>query len=163
MDHETDGPTRTRGARWQSIAGGVLLVCGVLGLGASTGFTPLPRGAAYLAPFLHPFVAALGFVGGLATVFRAREIDRERWILVEDETLTAGERRYAHREADRNIRVAGTVFLLASISVGGWLAYQLKDPEQFSAAELLIVSPAVGFMLGLPIGARRWPAEVRDP
>ena len=98
-------------------------------------------------------------MAGLAAVRRAREIDEERWEIVEDDTLTAGERRYAHREADRNTRVAGSIFLLAAVALGGWLAYQLKDPEQFSAAELLIVSPALGFLVGLPVGARLWPAR----
>lgn len=153
MSDAENSPTR----RLQSVAFAVLIASAVLGLGASTGFTPLPQGASGLAPFLHPLVAALGAAAGFLAVRRAREIDRVRWQYAEDETLTPGERRLAHREADREMRVAGSTFLLAAIAVGGWLAYQLKDPERFTAAELLIVTPALGFALALPFAARRFP------
>ncbi|MEM1247195.1 MAG: hypothetical protein AAGA81_12240 [Acidobacteriota bacterium] len=153
MSEEDPSPTR----RFQSIAFGVLVASAVLGLGASTGFTPLPQGGSGLAPFLHPLLAGLGAAAGVLAVRRAREIDRIRWRYAEDETLTPGERRLAHREADRETRVAGSTFLLAAIAVGGWLAYQLKDPERFTAAELLIVTPALGFALALPFAAKRFP------
>lgn len=153
MNEDEQSPTR----RWQGIAFGVLVVSAVLGLGASTGFTPLPQGASGVAPFLHPLVAALGALAGVLAVRRAREIDRVRWQYAEDDTLTPGERRHAHREADRETRVAGSTFLLAAVAFGGWLAYQLKDPERFTAAELLIVTPALTFALALPFAARRFP------
>ena len=59
---------------------------------------------------------------------RAREIDRERWEVVDDPLLTSGEREYAHKEAERERRWAGTVFLTAPVALAYWTAYQVT-PE----------------------------------
>ena len=90
---------------------------------------------------------------------RSREIERERWRVVADGTLTSGEREYAHREAEQQMRSAGTVFLLAALSVGFWLSYQLREDGTIGPADFLIVSSFVGFILGALIGSRLLPKQ----
>lgn len=140
----------------------VLLVFAVLTLLAGTGLIEIPESPGWIAWLLHPVVLAIGYVCGAATIRRTREIDAVRWELVEDETLTRGERLYAHREAERETKVAGSVFLLAGISIGACAAYVLRSPEAIGVADLLILSPLLGFLAGLLVTSRREPAARRS-
>ncbi len=146
--------------RLQSIAFWVVIGSAVLALGTTAGCDALPRGNAGWLWVLHPLLFAVGGAAGYATIFRHREIERERWQAVADPALTSGERDYAHREAEQQSRRAATWFFLAAIALGGVFAYQLRVRGAPGAADLLSVSPAVGFVLGLLVGSRRLPAEV---
>ncbi len=168
-----------------------MLVFGVLALGASTGLTPIPKGNNAWSLFLHPLVLVVGLGCGVATILRVRQIDDERWRLATDDDLTDGERQLAHSNANQEVKVAGTTFLVAALAFGGFLAYQFKldappdliepqaqtsldaggqtEPESPSddqplvtAAEFLIVTPMVGFVAGLWWGNRRFPAPERE-
>jgi hypothetical protein len=125
---------------------------------AGTGLIEVPRAPSWLAWALHPALLFLGFACGAATVRRAREIEAGRWRLVEDDALTRGERLHAHREAEQETRVAGSIFLLAGISVGAFAAYVLRVPDVIGVADLLILAPLFGFLAGLAIVSRRMPA-----
>lgn len=140
--------------QWQRIAVWVAGTSIVLGLGASTGCVVVPKGPPSFAWLLHPVVMLLGALGGYGTVLRKREIDERRWEIVQDEQLTSGERQYAHREAEREIRMAGTVFLLAAVGFGYWMAYQFNVEEAISVADFLIVTPLFGFLVGLLLALR---------
>ncbi len=111
-----------------------------------------------LLALLYPLLAAVGAACGLATVLRHRQIDAKRWEIVQQDGLTSGERQTAHREADREIRFAAATFFLAGVSCGGWLSYQFRDLDRFTASDLLILAPVVGFGVALWIGGRRFPA-----
>lgn len=141
--------------RWQRIAVWVAGVSVLLGLGASTGCVVVPKGPPSFAWLLHPLVMLLGALGGYATMLRKREIDERRWEIVQDDQLTSGERQYAHREAEREIRIAGTVFLLAAVGFGYWMAYQFNVEEAVTVADFLIVTPLFGFLAGLLFGLSR--------
>ena len=144
--------------RAQTAAFFVLLAFAICTLLFGAGLVEVPRGPAWIAWALHPLLLAVGVVCGLATVRRARAIDAQRWTLVEDDALTRGERLLAHREAERETKVAGSVFLLASISTGACAAYMLRVPEEIGVADFLILSPLLGFLAGLLVGARRFQA-----
>lgn len=90
-----------------------------------------------------------GLLGGAATVLRARAIDRRRWEAVEDPLITSGEREYAHKEAERERRWAGTVFFTSPIALGYWAAYQLGPDVGLAAPPLLAVVPLGGYLAGL--------------
>ena len=92
---------------------------------------------------------AYGIFGGIATVLRAREIDRRRWEAVEDPLITSGEREYAHKEAERERRWAGTVFFASPIALSYWAAYQLAPDAGLGAPPLLAVVPLGGYLAGL--------------
>jgi hypothetical protein len=143
--------------RLQPVAFAILVVAGVLALAAATGLTPIPKGPPSLAWKLHPVLGLLGAACGVATVARSREIDRERWRVLSDPALTTGEREWAHREAESEIRRAGTVFLLSGVALGAFGAYQLRDPGTLGVADFLIVSPLLGFGAGLLAGAKLFP------
>jgi len=147
-------PAQTPSARAQKAAFWVTIVAALLALGAGTGLSPIPRGTPALAYWLHPLVVLLGVLGGLLAVKRAREIDEERWRVVGDDSLTSGERAYAHKEAEREMRSAATSFLLAALAVATWLAYQLRIPGEITVADLLIATPVLGFLVGLGAGVR---------
>ena len=178
--------------RLQQVAVIAMFVFGVLALGASTGLTPIPKGNNAWALFLHPLVLVVGFGCGVATILRVRQIDDERWRLATDDDLTDGERQLAHSNANQEVKVAGTVFLLAALAIGGFFAYQFKldipssldeplvqaetadeddpgqtasnpsEPPLVTAAEFLIVTPMVGFVAGLWLGNKRFPAPERE-
>ena len=133
------------------LAGVSIVVFGLMALLANAGHSPIPTGPSPLAWAFLPVALAVGVISGWAAVVRARQIDRERWQTVADETLTSGEVDYAHREAERQMRVGGTIFLLGSIAFGTWLAYQFRDREQLTVAELLIVMPLVGFLVSAAV------------
>lgn len=140
---------KTKLERLQDGALGIALGCLFLGVLAGGGCSPIPTGATAAAPYAHPVVFALGVFGGLLMVRRRREVDLWRWQMVGDVTLTDGERQYVHKEAERRIRWATTVFLMAPVGLGCWLAYQLRDPSVVSVADLLVVTPGFGFLIGL--------------
>jgi len=95
------------------------------------------------------FLLAGGLFGGAATVLRAREIDRRRWETVEDPLITSGEREYAHKEAERERRWAGTVFFTSPIAISYWAAYQLAPDAGLAAPPVLAVVPLGGYLAGL--------------
>jgi hypothetical protein len=120
-----------------------------------------------ILPTLGPagfWIAALvltlaGAGGGLATVARGEAIDRNRWRVVDDPLLTSGEREYAHKEAERERRWAGTVFLTAPVALAYWTAYQMA-PQVASTAgtgsrlgntPLLALLPLAGYLAGLVV------------
>lgn len=103
-----------------------------------------------------------GAAGGLATVARGREIDRHRWEMVDDPLLTSGEREYAHKEAERERRWAGTVFLTAPVALAYWTAYQVApsaveaaDGSRLGNTPLLALLPLAGYLAGLVIAHLR--------
>ena len=140
--------------RLQRIAVYVAVVGFLLGLAASTGCAVVPKGPPSLAWFLHPLVILVGAAGGYLTLLRKLQIDANRWQVVQDQQLTTGEREYAHREAERDIRLAGTAFLLGAVGLGFWMAYQFKLEEILTAADFLVVTPLFGFLIGLLLGMR---------
>lgn len=131
----------------------------LLGLATSVGCTVVPKGPPQAAWLLHPVLLLLAAAGGWATLLRNREIDRRRWEIVEDPTLTSGEREYAHREAERERRVAATAFLLGPLTLGYWMAYQFNVEERITAADFLVVPPLAGYVLGLLVGRWKGPKE----
>lgn len=135
--------------RLQRVAALVAVVSGLLGLATSVGCLALPPLASGWVWVLHPALLLLGLGGGWATVLRGREIDRRRWEIVEDPQLTRGEREYAHREAERQRRLAGTAYLAAAVFLGYWLAYHLGGGHGWVPAILLAVSPLVAYAAGL--------------
>ena len=132
----------------QNVALFTAVVCGAVGVSTATGCPVLPPGGPGAAAWLHPLLIAVAAVSGLCFSLRAREIDGERWRIVEDSTITKGEREYAHREAEREKKVAGVVFLMAPLTLGFWLASHLRA-ERLTAAELLSLTPLLGFVLGM--------------
>lgn len=128
------------------VAGGALL----LGFLASIDILLFPRGEESAAWLFHPLLFLLGAVGGLAAAARGRQVDEIRWRVLDDPMLTGGERELAHREAERQRRWAGTVFFVAPILLGYWLAYQFAGEDGGSLVTfLLTASPMVGFLSGL--------------
>ena len=136
--------------RIQNVALVAAFAWGALGIATATGCPVLPPGDSGAAVWLHPLLIALAAVSGLCFSLRAREIDGERWRIVDDSTITRGEREYAHREAERERKVAGVVFLMAPLTLGFWLASHLRG-ERLTAAELLSLTPLVGFLLGMGV------------
>ena len=145
----------------QTIAFWLLVPGGLLAVGAAAGLLPMPKGPPALAWKVHPIVIALGLGCGLASVARMREIDRARWRVLEDASITSGERDWAHREAESEIRGAGTVFVLCGVAWGAFGAYQLRDPGTLGAADFLMVSPLFGFAAGLLVGVKVFPPVPR--
>ena len=112
--------------RLQSVAviwSTVFVVAAILTL---VGLQVVPRGVPGLVGALHALVAAVGFFCGVAATRRRAEIEAERWERVEDADLTSSEREHAHREAESELKRASAQFLLAGVTLGGWLAYQLR-------------------------------------
>ena len=138
--------------RVQSVAVVFAFVCGALALVTSTGCPVLPEGDPGSVGLLHSLVGAVGGICGFFLPFRAREIDQERWRIVEDTTLTSGEREYAHKEADSERKTAGTIFLVAPLTLGLWLAYQFRQEDAIVATDFLAVTPLVGFAVGWLVG-----------
>lgn len=135
--------------KWsQNAAFVVALCCGALGLMTATGCPVLPAGEPGAATWLHPVMVVVGAVSGFCFSLRAREIDAERWRVVDDAALTTGEREYAHKEAEREKKTAGVVFLMAPLTLGYWLGSHLRG-ERVGAADLLSLTPLLGFLLGM--------------
>lgn len=143
----------------QSLALGVAIAAAVLGFLASLGFLvvpPLPAWALWLA---HPLLAVAGFSAGRSAVERGREADRARWEVADEPLATAAERDHAHKEAERERRIAGTVFLAAPVFLGYWGLYQFGADGPGSWA--LPVSGLVGFVAGYAVENRRGGPERR--
>lgn len=122
---------------------------GVLGFLASIGLYLLPIRAAGAAWLLHPALLALSLAGGYATVLRGQEIDRRRWEILEEPLLTSGEREYAHKEAERQRRVAATAFFAAPVFVGFWMTSQFAVEGEISLAHFFPIPTLLGYVLGL--------------
>ena len=144
--------------RLQSLQSATAVV-GVVALGAgflaSIGLRLLPVLPAAAFWPLSVVLALLGAAGGVATVLRGEAIDRNRWEVVEDPLLTSSEREYAHKEAERQRRWAGTVFFAAPVALAYWAAYQLPADSGLGASPLLAVFPLVGYLAGL-LGTYQW-------
>ena len=134
--------------RLQPVAAGAAVAGLAVGFLASIGleiFPPLARGGFWTVVGLLLVMAA---GGGVATVVRAREIDRRRWQVVQDPLITSGEREYAHKEAERERRWAGAVFLAAPIALGYCAAYHLGPGAGPGAAGALALLPFAGYLAG---------------
>ena len=112
----------------------------VLAILTLVGLQVVPRGVPGLVAAFHALVAAVGFFCGVAANRRRAEIEAERWERVEDAELTTSEREHAHREAESDLKRASAQFLLAGVTLGGWLAYQLRAerPEAGAAVTELL-------------------------
>jgi hypothetical protein len=109
----------------------------------------LPQGLAWTA---HVFLALAAFAAGWLLVLRLGQIEAERWRVVEDPDprVTHAERDHAHKEAESDRRSAGLLFFLSPTFLGYWLAYQFGGGSDGPAvANLLIVTPFLGFVVGL--------------
>ena len=144
--------------RAQRVAFWLMVVGAVLAASAALGVTSLPSRPPSLVWSLHAVLTAFGAACGISAVARSREIDRERWRLLGDSSLTSGEREYAHREAEAELRSAGRAFVLCGVALGAFCAYLLRIPGTIGAADLLIVTPLFGFAVGLLAGSRLFPA-----
>lgn len=153
-----DTPTARlrRGAFWVTVGAAGLTVLAALNL------SPFPTRMPAVAAWLHPLVAAVGAAAGWLTMVRARELEAERWRVVADPDLTSGERQYAHKEAEREVRSAASGFLVAALAVAVWLAYQLRIPGEITVADLLVLTAALGFLAGLGFGVWRLPRVEPD-
>jgi len=110
---------------------GVFLAAAVLTI---AGVYVVPRDVAGLVWVLHVVVAVVGFVSGVVATRRRAEIEAERWQRVDDPDLTSGEREHAHREAESSLKRATAQFLLVGVTLGGWLAYQLRAERPTAGA-----------------------------
>ncbi len=138
--------------RLQRLAFRVAVVSALLGLATASGCVPgagLPRGALAI---LHPLMLVAGAAAGWAAAQRMKEIDRERWQIVEDGEITKGEREYAHREAEARRRRAGASFLGAPMLLGYCLSSQVEGAEESLLAQLLAVSALLGGIVGMALG-----------
>lgn len=130
-----------------AVAGSAVFV--IAALLTVLGVQIVPRDVPGLVAAFHVLLAVLGFLCGVAATRRRAEIDAERWRRVEDPDLTSGELAHAHREAESDLKRASAQFLLVGVTLGAWLAYQLraKRPDAGAAVtELLSLSgeaPAV--------------------
>jgi hypothetical protein len=132
-----------RGSLWLAAAAAVLVLFAAAGRG------PLPdRGGAWLW-VLHPLVLFLGGVGGALTAARHRQIDVRRWEIVQDSSLTKGERQWAHQDAETERKKAAASFLAAPVLVAGWLSSHFGHHEPTLVDELLPMTSLLGFGLGL--------------
>jgi len=139
----------TRMRRFERVAAWVAGVSAALGFLTSAGCAVLPSAPIGLVGFLHPLLLLVGFCCGLFTVQRGREIDEERWKVVEDPQLTSGEREWAHKNAERRRRFAATAFIAAPIMLGYWMAYQVEGEGRDLGAQLLPATGFVGSVIGL--------------
>ncbi len=149
----TESPLR----RLQRVAFWVAATSALIGLATASGCAPgLGLGAGWLR-VLHPVLFLVGGAAGWAAGLRMREIDRERWSIVEDPLLTSGERQHAHREAERRRRGAGTSLLGAPLLLGYWLSHQFANAGELLAAQLMAVTALLGGIVGLAV--ERWRRE----
>ena len=148
MNHER--PTLLQ--RWERISLSVAGVACLLVFLTAGGCSPLPLGPPSAALWLHPLFLGLGVAAGFAAAFRFHEVDQQRWRTVADPQLTKGEREWAHKEAENQRRFASSAYLSAPLGLSFWLAYQFqgrfKLPD-ISPADVLMLTPLAGFLLGL--------------
>lgn len=154
----------TRLQRAQKVSFWVAVVSATVGFLTSAGCRMLPEiSSSWVGP-LHGFLFVLGAVAGYLAVGRGQEIDRERWRVAEDPTLTSGERDYAHKYAERERRSAVTSFLAAPLMLGYWLAYQVAGEGQDLVAQLLPATAVLGSVVGWIGGRwRGFPEDSADP
>ncbi len=148
-------------ARLQTGAVVVAVVAVVLGFAASLGHFLLPQlasGGGVLA-VAHGVLAAFGLAAARAAVARGREIDRARWEYADDPLATADERELAHKDAERERRLAATAFLAAPVFTGYWLLYQVAGGGV--AAALLPASALAAYALTFAVATRRGEPERR--
>ncbi len=134
-------------------------VCAGLALATATGCPVLPTGEPEAGRLLHPLVLLCGLAFGFLSRRRSLGIERNLWRVVDDAALTSGEREYAHHEAAAEKKRVAVAHLAAPIGLGLLLAYQFKG-EEFSVADLLTISPLIGFVAGLWLGGLRQPPTV---
>jgi len=146
-----------KGSKWARLQHACLWIAalaGALGVATAAGFrvgaVPDPR----WSWLLHALLLLLGTAGGIAAMMRGIEADRERFQVLQEQLLTPGERDYAHKRAERQRRGAGTIFLLAPVTVGYWLASHLSSGEPNFLSDSLVVTPLLGFIVGIFVG--RW-------
>ncbi|HEX2254420.1 MAG TPA: hypothetical protein VHQ65_14220 [Thermoanaerobaculia bacterium] len=140
-------------SRLQSAAIGLAAVGILLGFLASIDVWLLPPLAVGWTVLFHPLLLAVGAAGGTAAVGRGRELDAERWQVVDDALATKGERELAHREAERQRRLAATAFLAGPVFLGYWLLYQ-TGPTGFPSW-LLPGSALLGYFAAFVLANRR--------
>ncbi len=140
--------------RAQSWALGSAAIGLLLGVMTGGGCSPLPDGPRALIWPGHLLLLALGVVAGEFTMRRRQELDRRRWQVASDPEVTPAERQHAHSETERNIRWAGTVLLAGALGPAFWMAYWLRDPAKLGAADGMIVTPLLGFVIGMFLGSR---------
>ncbi len=140
----------------QTVAAITAVASLVLGFFASIGMHLFPP----LAPSTFWPVAVLlalcGAGGGVATVERGNQIDRVRWEVAQDPLITSGEREYAHKEAERERRWAGTVFFATPVALAYWAAFQLPPGTGLAGSALLAGFPLAGYLVGLLTAHWRW-------
>lgn len=144
---------------WQSLALTVAIAAALVGFLASLGllFVPiLPAWALWLA---HPLVAVAGVLAGRGAVRRSRQADQARWEIADEPLATAAEREHAHKDAEHERRVAGTVFLAAPVFLGYWGLYQFGAGGP--GAWALPVAGVIGFLAGYAFENRRAAPERR--
>jgi len=151
----------TRLERVQKVSFWVAVSSATLGFLTSAGCRMVPEIPAEAVKYLHVALILVGAGAGYLAVARGDEVDRERWRIAEDPSLTSGERDYAHRYAERQRRWASTSFIAAPLMLGYWLAYQVEGEGQALAAQLLPVSALMGSMSGW--FAARFTARRGDP
>ena len=122
-----------------------------LGVVSSSGCSPLPTFPSGVLWVLHPLLFLLGAVSGALNLRRSEQIDRQRWEVAEDSTVTRGEREYAHKDAESERRWAGVCFAGCPLMLGYWLAYQVMTESGRVEAHLLPVTGIAGFAVGLGI------------
>ncbi|MCB1058480.1 MAG: hypothetical protein KDD11_23500 [Acidobacteria bacterium] len=149
-------------SRWLLAERGALVlavVAAALGLLTSAGFHVVPPGPPDAAWVVHVGLFLLSLVAGGFGALRHREIEQQRWAVAHDRDATKGEREYAHREAASQRRYSWTVFLLAPLAVGYWMAYVFETPDAITLSDFVLVTPVAGFFLGLYVGGMLWPAR----
>jgi hypothetical protein len=134
---------KQRAAVWIAVSAAVLAFL------AALGGSLLPAVGGVWVWSLHPFMLALGTWGGRLTSARNRQIERQRWEVVQDPAVTKGEREWAHKEAEAERKRAAVSFLTAPLLVAGWLAYSFREGAPTLASDLMPVSALLGFGLGL--------------
>lgn len=139
----------------QRVAFWVAVVSATLGFLTSAGCTFGPDIPEKGMNLLYPVLVVFGTLVGYWSVFRGNEIDRERWRIAEDPSLTSGERDYAHKYAERQRRLATTSFIAAPLMLGYWMAYQVEGEGEKLLAQLLPVAALVGAVAGMLIARLR--------
>ena len=130
------------------------VACAALGVASGSGCSPFPELPPSSISLLHPLLLIVGIIAGMLSIGRGDEIDRERWKIAEDPTVTSGEREYAHKHAERKQRWAGISFAGAPLMFGYWMAYQVGVDGDRLYAHLLPVTGIAGFAVGLVVAGK---------